>query len=99
MEHERPRPKLIRVVFFVPIAVIKDIPASAYYTLDRVELLPYFPVWMYQKQGRAPEPLWTIQPDAQTIRYHWQNWDEPIFQPHPDDGGLRWDLLEWTDNP
>ncbi len=31
--------------------------------------------------------------------YYWNNYNEPIFVPHPDDEGLRWKLLKWTDNP
>ena len=60
--------------------------------------VPYFPVWMGQR-GRDPKPLLTFKPDPEPVRYHWQNWNEPIFQPDPNDDGLRWDLLEWTDNP
>ncbi len=31
--------------------------------------------------------------------YYWNNYNEPIFVPHPDDEGLKWKLLKWTDNP
>ena len=38
--------------------------------------------------------------DKNSAKYHWKNWNEPLYLPHADDdGGLRWDLLEWTDSP
>ncbi|MEE8452852.1 MAG: hypothetical protein V3R99_13085 [Thermoguttaceae bacterium] len=45
-------------------------------------------------------PRLTIRPDLITpVRYHWKNRDDPIYVPHPDDDGLRWELLQWTENP
>ena len=63
-------------------------------------LTPYFPVWM-QAQGRDPIPRITIRPDPgpNVCQYHWYDQDDPIYLPHPDDDALRWDLLEWTENP
>jgi hypothetical protein len=58
----------------------------------------YFPVWMGQ-QGRDPKPLLTIKPDSGPISYHWHYPGNRIYEPHPDDDGLRWDLREWTENP
>ena len=68
--------------------------------------VPYFPIWMAGR-GRDPTPLLTIQPDSDPFTYHWHNWYDPIFVPHPDDAteldpdhpGLRWELIQWTDNP
>lgn len=69
---------------------------------------PYFPLWLQQ---REPELVWwpssTIKPEpADTdadrdndVWYHWKNSYDPIYMPHPDDEGLCWELLEWTDNP
>ena len=61
---------------------------------------PYFPVWM-QDQDCNPVPLVTIKPDpsASPILYHWHNWYDPVYVRHPDDAGLRWDLVRWTENP
>ncbi len=59
---------------------------------------PYFPVWMGY-QGRDPKPLLTIKPDSGPITYHWHYPGDRIYEPHPDDDSLRWDLLEWTENP
>jgi hypothetical protein len=61
-------------------------------------IVPYFPVWMGQ-QGRNPKPLLTIRPDSGPITYHWHYPGDRIFESHPDDDGLRWDLIEWTENP
>ncbi|OHB81054.1 MAG: hypothetical protein A2V98_23445 [Planctomycetes bacterium RBG_16_64_12] len=60
-------------------------------------VVPYFPVWMARK-GYNPKPLVTIKPDASPIAYHWKKPYDPVYVPHPVDGGLRWDLLEWTDS-
>lgn len=60
--------------------------------------VPYFPVWM-GNQGYDPKPLLTVKPEPTPVRYHWHNPQEPVYVPHPDDGGLRWELLEWTENP
>jgi hypothetical protein len=57
-----------------------------------------FPVWM-GSQGRDPKPLLTVKPDSGPIRYHWHYPGNRVYEPHPDDDGLRWDLLDWTENP
>ena len=59
---------------------------------------PYFPVWMGY-QGRDPKPLLTIKPDSGPITYHWHYPGDRIYEPHPDDDGLRWDLVQWTEDP
>jgi hypothetical protein len=64
----------------------------------------FFPVWMAET-GYDPTPRVIVKPDPAPVTYHWKMWEkqyDPIFVPHPDDiqrgVGLRWDLLEWTDN-
>ena len=44
-------------------------------------------------------PRLIVKSDTPPARYHWKNRDDPIYVPRPEDEGLRWDLLEWTDNP
>lgn len=66
---------------------------------DQLPVVPYFPVWMHNTQGRDPQPLLVIKPDAAQIVYHWHNWSDPIFVPHPNDDGLRWEIVQWTENP
>jgi hypothetical protein len=61
--------------------------------------IPYFPEWLRENHGLDYEPKLTIQPDASSVRYHWHDWSKPLFEAHPGDGGLRWDLLEWQDGP
>jgi hypothetical protein len=39
-----------------------------------------------------------IKPDANPVRYHWHNPQNTIYVADPSDGGLRWDLLAWTEN-
>ncbi len=60
---------------------------------------PYFPVWMADwDRGYDPKPLITFKADPNPVTYHWKNPNDPIYVPHPNDDGLRWDLLEWTDS-
>lgn len=62
----------------------------------------HFPVWLQQKHGMMPWASSTIKPEPAEygqVCYHWKNSYDPIYVPHPDDEGLRWELLEWTDNP
>lgn len=59
-------------------------------------VVPHFPVFMAYR-GCDPKPLLTIKPDPSPVTYHWIRPDDPIYVPHPDDDGLRWDLVEWTD--
>lgn len=64
----------------------------------------YFPVWLGRK-GRDPTPRLIVQPDSDTVFYHWPRWDQPLFQPHPDDvtplrpnePALRWELVRWEE--
>ncbi|MCS7304282.1 MAG: hypothetical protein NZ602_04140 [Thermoguttaceae bacterium] len=66
----------------------------------------YFPIWLGQK-GRDPTPRLMIRPDPENVLYHWPRWDQPIFQPHPNDvtplrpnkPALRWELVRWIEQP
>ncbi|MCA9141443.1 MAG: LamG domain-containing protein [Planctomycetaceae bacterium] len=58
---------------------------------------PYFPTWLQTNHALDYQPKLTIQPDPSSVSYHWHDWSKPLFEAHPDDGGLRWDLLEWQD--
>lgn len=62
-------------------------------------VVDYFPQWLEQEESLTVAPKLKIRPPASDIRYHWQNWDEPIFQVHPSDEGLRWDLIRWRISP
>lgn len=62
--------------------------------------IPWWPEWL-DVFGLEKEPQYGIRPDASDPApwYHWKNAYDPIYMPHPDDQGLCWELLEWTDNP
>jgi hypothetical protein len=59
----------------------------------------YFPQWLKDNYSLDYAPKITIKPDPASITYHWQDWTQPLFVAHPDDGGLRWDIIDWRDNP
>ncbi len=61
-------------------------------------VVPFFPMWMGLR-GRDPKPQLTISPDSGPITYHWHYPGNRIYESHVDDDGLRWDLIEWTENP
>jgi hypothetical protein len=60
---------------------------------------PYFPRWLGNKTDLEPEPQVTIGPDPRGVGYHWHDWSQPVYVPHPNDQALVWDLVEWTDDP
>jgi hypothetical protein len=59
----------------------------------------YFPEWLEVNYGLQAEPVLTIKPESSAVTYHWQDWNLPIFLPHDNDDGLRWDVIRWEDNP
>jgi hypothetical protein len=65
----------------------------------------YFPDYLRTHASLDPTPRVIVKPSASTIRYHWQTWmnaqnsENPLFVPASGDPGLRWDLLQWTENP
>ena len=58
-----------------------------------------FPVWLETEWGLKRKPRLAIEAEDDPPRYHWYNPENPIFVVHPDDDGLRWNLIEWTENP
>jgi hypothetical protein len=59
----------------------------------------FFPDWLEAKVGLKAKPLLTIKPQDDSVSYHWQDWTQPIFVPHPLDPGLRWNLIDLRDDP
>jgi hypothetical protein len=57
----------------------------------------YLPVYL-SVYGQNPNPLLTLKPDATLLLNQWQDLSGPLFVPATGDGGLRWELLSWTDN-
>ncbi|MDH3716561.1 MAG: LamG domain-containing protein [Planctomycetota bacterium] len=60
--------------------------------------LTYFPEFVESNQGLVVQPRLQIKPAGQPVTYHWQDWSNPLFVPHPNDGALRWDLVQWMDD-
>jgi len=54
-----------------------------------------FPQWLESQYGLAVEPQIKITPGSQHL--HWTDWSQPIYAAHPDDGGLRWEMIRWID--
>jgi len=59
--------------------------------------ITFFPVWVQQTFGLQPEPQYGLWPDPRNPYYHWWNPQSTIYVSNPSDGGLRWDLLSWTE--
>jgi len=58
-----------------------------------------FPEWLATNHGLDSAPRFHARPAITTTHYHWHDWSQPLFAAHPNDQGLRWDLIEWRDNP
>ena len=57
-----------------------------------------FVTWL--ASGTLPStPTVTLKPETSVPVYHWQNGSNPIFVKHTSDPGLRWDVLNWKENP
>jgi len=59
--------------------------------------VPYFPNYL-RNRNLVPEPLTVIKSASTPVTYHWHNWSGPLFVPHQNDGGLRWNLIDWQEN-
>ncbi|MFZ5828698.1 MAG: hypothetical protein ACOY3P_01355 [Planctomycetota bacterium] len=59
----------------------------------------WFPEWLRVYRGLDYRPRIKLSPPATAVRYHWHNPDQPVFVPHPSDGGLRFELLDWSEIP
>lgn len=55
----------------------------------------YFPDYMERQKGFVVQPALTFQPDSSGVQPHWHDWSQPVFQPDPSEGGLRWDVVRW----
>jgi hypothetical protein len=56
--------------------------------------VPFFPTWLYTTYGLDVTPKLVVKPESSNPTYHWPNWTQPVFVAHPDDGGLRWSVLD-----
>ncbi len=61
--------------------------------------IPWFPEWLDKSTNLKIEPRVTLAPTVRPIRYHYYSPTRPIYVPHPDDEGLRWNVVRWGTNP
>ncbi len=69
------------------------------FQLQRATGIPWFPEWLEKTTSLSIQPRIVFEPNPQPSRYHYYHPDEPIYVPHPDDEGLRWNVVRWTMNP
>jgi type II secretory pathway pseudopilin PulG len=55
----------------------------------------YFPDYMERQKGFVVQPTLTFVPASGGVQPHWHDWSQPLFQPDPSDGGLRWEVVRW----
>jgi hypothetical protein len=61
--------------------------------------IPYYPQWLQTRRGMTYTPRLTIQPETSGVIDHWHTWGQPVYQPGTGDAGLKWDVVDWVDNP
>lgn len=61
--------------------------------------IAHYPIWLQYRQGLNYQPLLTVKPGSADIVDRWHTWNQPVYVPADGDGGLRWNLIDWTDNP
>lgn len=63
--------------------------------LGATNTTPFYPIYLAY-WAFNPNPALTIRPDTSEVTEHWQDLTTPIYVRHPDDPGLRWDVLSIT---
>lgn len=58
----------------------------------------FFPDYMERQKGFVVQPTLTFLPASSPVQPHWHDWTQPLFQPDPSDGGLRWEVVRWEHN-
>lgn len=58
----------------------------------------FFPQWLATERNLAADPGIVVKPPASTTTFHWPTWTSPMFVAHPDDGGLRWEVLRLAES-
>lgn len=60
-------------------------------------LLPFstkfYPQYFQQHSGFSYQPKITFKPDSTPVRYHWQDWNKPVYVKGASDPGLRWQII------
>jgi len=60
--------------------------------------IAYFPSFLEDDDDKVVRSVVRITPDTAGPAYHGHDWSGPLFVAHPNDTGLVWDLIQWTDN-
>jgi len=55
--------------------------------------IKYYPQYFQQQTGLSYQPKLTVKPDTSPVRYHWQDWSQPIYVKGAGDSGLRWQVM------
>jgi hypothetical protein len=55
----------------------------------------FFPDYMERQKGFVVQPTLTFLPASSGVQPHWHDWSQPLFQPDPSEGGLRWEVVRW----
>jgi hypothetical protein len=59
----------------------------------------FFPTWLKSNYDIDVTPKLIVKPESTDPVYHWPTWTQPIFVAHPDDEGLRWNVLDIREVP
>jgi hypothetical protein len=59
----------------------------------------FFPQWLGETQQLSPAPRFSFAPASSPVTYHWKDGTNPVYVTDPATGGLRWDVIDWNDNP
>lgn len=68
--------------------------------LDDMEASPgedLFAVWLRDRRGLSTQPQVVLKLPEAPRRYHWYDPRDPLYAPHPDDSGLRWELVAFQE--
>ena len=61
--------------------------------LLNVSSVKYYPQYFQQRTELGYQPALTVKPNTDGVRYHWQDWSQPIYVKGATDSGLRWDVI------
>jgi hypothetical protein len=59
----------------------------------------YFPDYMQSQKGFAVKPTLTFSADSSSVKPHWHDWSQAVYQPDPADPGLKWEIVRWEERP
>jgi hypothetical protein len=60
----------------------------------------HFPYWLQLRPAQLNmAPKITLRPSDNAVKYHWQDWSQPVYVPAAGDAGLIWDVVRWNELP